>query len=454
MAQPSRVDGETGGKNSDRSLRYALLYWLGGSLWILLSDRLLFGETGPLAIGSMLKGLGFVTVTSLLLWGMLRRNGRYLREAAVRAERNEATLQSLLEALQEGLAEVDGEGRLLRWNPAFAEQFLLEPGERPDVGRLFGEEAARAMAGLLDGSDLRSVRFDVLAERGDRIILYQVAASPLRRPAVGRAVVVTSDLSERTRAERLLQEANERLERLARSRTAALEATNRELAAFAATVAHDLRSPIRAMAGYASMVLEDAGETLDEESRENLRRIQASAERLNHMVESLLRMARSTDRQLRIEPVDLAVQARRIAGEIAAQEPGRSVDFEIQDRMVVEADAAMLESVLQNLLSNAWKFTRGKPDARIAVRLEELPEGWVLRVEDNGVGFDRTRADELFSPFRRLHDAREYPGEGIGLATVARIAHRHGGRVGAEGEPGRGASFWLMLPRRAPDCAA
>lgn len=449
-----RVDEDRGEEKPDRSLRYAALYWLGGSLWILFSDRLLFGETSPMLLGSVLKGLGFVTVTSLLLWGMLRRNGRHLRDAAERAERNEATLQSLLEALHEGLAEVDGQGRLIRWNPAFSVQFGLQEGETPDVRSVFGEEAVRAMAGLLDGSDLRPVRFDVLAERGERLALYQVGASPLREPSNGRVVIVTSDLSERARAERLLQEANERLECVVRSRTAALEATNRELSAFAASVSHDLRAPIRAMAGYASIVLEDAGDRLDGESKENLRRIQASAERLGRMVESLLRMARSTDRKLRIEQVDLSALARRIAAEISGQDPEREVRFDIQEAMVVEADAAMLESVLQNLLSNAWKFTRSKPDARIAVRAEERDEGWLLRVEDNGVGFDPGNAAELFNPFRRLHDARDYPGEGIGLATVARIAHRHGGRVWAEGVPGEGASFWLMLPRRSPERAA
>ncbi|MEJ5170248.1 MAG: PAS domain-containing protein, partial [Fimbriimonadales bacterium] len=171
--------------SGDRSLTYALLYWLAGSLWILLSDRLLFGDRGPFLIGSVLKGLGFVTATALLLWGMLRRNGRHLREAAERAERSEETLRALLNAAQEGLAEVDADGRLLRWNPAFARHFSLEEGEEGDVGRLMGPDAAESLEPLLKGGDSTHVRFDVLAQRGEGLVLIQVSASALRPPALG-----------------------------------------------------------------------------------------------------------------------------------------------------------------------------------------------------------------------------------------------------------------------------
>jgi PAS fold. len=141
-----RVDEDRG---RDRSLAYALAYWVAGSLWILLSDRLLFGDTGPLLIGSVAKGLGFVTVTALLLWGMMRRNGRHLREAAERAERSEETLRSLLNATEEGIAEIDAEGRLIRWNPAFAELFGVREDSVREVGRVLGPEAATELAPLL-----------------------------------------------------------------------------------------------------------------------------------------------------------------------------------------------------------------------------------------------------------------------------------------------------------------
>lgn len=446
-----RVDEDRG---RDRSLAYALAYWVAGSLWILLSDRLLFGDTGPLLIGSVAKGLGFVTVTALLLWGMMRRNGRHLREAAERAERSEETLRSLLNATEEGIAEIDAEGRLIRWNPAFAELFGVREDSVREVGRVLGPEAATELAPLLRGSSAETVRFEVLVQRGEGIGLIQVSASPLRPPAVGRAVLVASDLSDRARAERLLREANERLEGIVRSRTEALEATNRELSAFAASVSHDLRAPIRAIAGYAAIVLEDAGEALDDESRENLERIRFSAARVGAMVESLMRMARATDRRMEIAEVDVTALARQIAEEIFAQSPERAVRLDVQEGMVVQADPTLLASALQNLLSNAWKFTRGREQAEIAVRLEETPEGSVLSVSDNGVGFDPRFAKDLFAPFRRVHDPREYPGEGIGLATVARIAHRHGGRAWADGSPDGGATFSILLPNGAPEQAA
>lgn len=446
-----RVDEDRG---RDRSLAYALAYWLAGALWILLSDRLLFGDRGPLMIGSVAKGLGFVTVTALLLWAMLRRNGRRLRESLERAERSEETLRALLNATREGIAEVDAEGRLLRWNPAFAELFGIAEDSVREVGRVLGSAAASELFPLLRASSAEPVRFEVLVQRGEGLGLIQVSASPLRPPAVGRAVLVASDLSDRARAERLLREANERLEAIVRSRTEALEATNRELSTFAASVSHDLRAPIRAIAGYAAMVLEDAGEALDDESRQNLERIRSSAARMGELVESLMRMARVTDRRMEIAEVDVTALALQIGQEVIAQDPERAVRLDVQEGMVVHADRTLLASALQNLLSNAWKFTRGRERAEIAVRLEETPEGSVLSVSDNGVGFDPRFAKDLFGPFRRMHDPKEYPGEGIGLATVARIAHRHGGRAWASGSPGEGATFSILLPRRAPERAA
>ncbi|MFN3682602.1 MAG: sensor histidine kinase [Fimbriimonadaceae bacterium] len=449
-----RVYEDRGRKARDRSLTYALAYWVAGSLWILLSDRLLFGDRGPLLIGSVAKGLGFVTVTALLLWAMLRRNGRHLREAADRAERSEETLRSLLNATDGGIAEVDAEGRLVRWNPAFGDQFGVAEEPVREVGRMMGAGAADLLQPLLRGRSSEPVRFEVLVQSGEGLRLIQVSASPLRPPALGKAVLVTSDLSDRARAERLLKEANERLEAIVRSRTEALEATNRELSAFAASVSHDLRAPIRAIAGYASMVLEDAGDVLDGESRENLERIRSSAGRMAELVESLMRMARVTDRRMEIAEVDVSSLARQIGEEIRSQEPSRSVRLEIQEGMVVQADRTLLASALQNLMSNAWKFTRERDRPEISVRLEETPEGSVLSVSDNGVGFDPRFAEDLFAPFRRAHDPKDYPGEGIGLATVARIAHRHGGRAWAVGKPGEGATFSILLPRRAPERAA
>ena len=384
----------------------------------------------------------------------MRRNGRHLREAAERAERSEETLRSLLNATEEGIAEVDAEGRLIRWNPAFAELFGVTEDSVLEVGRVLGPEAANELSPLLRGSSAETVRFEVLVQRGEGIGLIQVSASPLRPQAVGRAVLVASDLSDRARAERLLREANERLEGIVRSRTEALEATNRELSAFAASVSHDLRAPIRAIAGYAAIVLEDAGEALDGKSRENLERIRFSAARMGAMVESLMRMARATDRRMEIAEVDVTALARQIAEEIFAQSPERAVRLDVLEGMVVQADPTLLASALQNLLSNAWKFTRGRERAEIAVRLEETPEGSVLSVSDNGVGFDPRFAKDLFTPFRRVHDPREYPGEGIGLATVARIAHRHGGRAWADGSPDGGATFSILLPKGAPEQAA
>jgi two-component system, sensor histidine kinase and response regulator len=225
---------------------------------------------------------------------------------------------------------------------------------------------------------------------------------------------------------------------------AALEAANRELEAFTYSVSHDLRAPVRSIDGFSQILLEDYASQLDDKGQEHLARIRRSAQRMGELIEDLLRLSRLARGEIQRTDVDLSRMARSIADELRASTPARSVNFVISDDIVAHGDANLLRIVLDNLLGNAWKFTV-HVSARIEVGSTRGGEAQVYFVRDNGAGFDMKHASKLFGPFQRLHREDDFPGTGIGLATVQRIIHRHGGRVWADGAVGRGATIYFTL---------
>jgi signal transduction histidine kinase len=225
-----------------------------------------------------------------------------------------------------------------------------------------------------------------------------------------------------------------------------LDAVNKELETFSYSVSHDLRAPLRAIAGFSQVIEEDSGERLDAGSRDALRRVRAAAERMGQLIDQLLRLSRLSRAPLSTERVDVTAMATGIVRALREAEPARQVDVEIAPGIIADADPALLQVALENLLSNAWKYSRHAAAARIRVATARTPEGTSVIVEDNGAGFDMTHAGLLFGAFQRLHTQKEFEGIGVGLATVQRIAHRHGGRVSGEGRPGAGATFTLLLP--------
>jgi signal transduction histidine kinase len=240
-------------------------------------------------------------------------------------------------------------------------------------------------------------------------------------------------------------------------RTRQFDLAMAELDSFAHSVSHDLRAPLRVVDGFATIVLEDYGGRLDELGREHLKRIVAAGGRMNSMIDTLLALSRTTGREIEWQRVDLSRTARELSDELAVSDPARRVRFEIEPGLGADGDATLLRLVLQNLLGNAFKFTARSADARIEFgRREEEREGRrqaVYFVRDNGAGFDMRFADRLFGLFQRFHSQNEFPGTGVGLATVQRIVRKHGGRVWAESEPGKGATFYFTLWEngRAPD---
>jgi PAS domain S-box-containing protein len=245
---------------------------------------------------------------------------------------------------------------------------------------------------------------------------------------------VSRDLTERRRAEQDME-----------TRNVQLEAANRELQAFSYSVSHDLRAPLRAIDGFSLALLEDYENKLDADGNEHLQRIRAAAGRMGRLIDGMLNLARISRTGMVRESIDLSPLAQEIVSELQNTQPARRATIVIPPKLQVKGDRLLLRVVLENLLSNAWKFTSEQPNPRIELGIQSNGNETVHFLRDNGAGFDMRHADKLFGVFQRLHRESEFPGTGVGLATVQRIIHRHGGRIWAEAVPGEGATFYFVL---------
>jgi light-regulated signal transduction histidine kinase (bacteriophytochrome) len=272
---------------------------------------------------------------------------------------------------------------------------------------------------------------------GSAVVLYVALRRYERRGRDAVAALIES----RNEVRRV----NADLERRVAERTRQLEAANRELEAFAYAVSHDLRAPLRSMSGFSQILQENAPPGLDEKSRHYLQRIHDASMRMSSLIEDLLNLSRIGRSELTARPISLSQIAAEAAAAIRERHPTRDVQLEIASGMEVSADPRLLRIALENLLSNAWKYTSRTPQARVSVGTQAGEQGPVYFVRDNGVGFDMKYADKLFVPFQRLHPESEFPGSGIGLVTVQRIVARHGGRIWADAKPDEGATFYFTM---------
>jgi PAS domain S-box-containing protein len=307
------------------------------------------------------------------------------------------------------------------------------------VSEYFHHPEPRAMG---RGRDLHAVRAD-----GEEFPC-EVSLGPVNIGGELHVIVSIVDITLRKRAEEEIRRLNTDLERRVEERTAELQAANQELESFAYAVSHDLRAPLRAMSGFSQALVEDYGEGLDEGARVYLDQIIFASRRMGELIDGLLQLSRCTRGELRHDPVDLSSLAERIFAELARMEPARRVAWRVEPGLRARGDGRMIEVVLRNLIGNAWKYTAGTeaPMVRVYGEQESQAEHRLFHVKDNGAGFNMAHAGKLFQPFQRLHRQEEFPGLGIGLATVQRIIHRHGGSIRAVAAPGQGATFSFSLP--------
>ena len=305
------------------------------------------------------------------------------------------------------------------------------------------QEPGRLFAGVAD--DRRRITILVTAVT----LLFAGGAFWLTHREARRHAQSQTELRRALEASRTAHEEarmlNQELERRVAERTYSLRVANEELESFAHSVAHDLRTPLRSITSFTSILEHTLGPTLDADGRDCFIRIVGASKRMSALIDDLLELARLTRSELQRQAIDAAPICRELIDELRAAEPARRVEFELPPEMWIEADQTQLRVVLQNLLGNAWKFTAGRDPGRIRLSLATVSGRRWLTVSDDGVGFDPTYKDKLFRPFQRLHDQREFPGTGIGLAMVGRVVQRHGGSATITGASGAGATVSLTL---------
>ncbi len=376
------------------------------------------------------------------------------QQAEDRVRASEARFRGLLDFAPDAIIIVDQHGDIVMVNTQTENWFgytrdelhgqaveqLIPERFRQNHRHYLNDYIAQAVSRSMGaGADLFGLRKD-----GSEFPV-EISLSPLK---TRKGLLVTSiirDISQRKQAEDQILQLNDALS----ERATELEAINHELEAFSYSVSHDLRAPLRAIDGFSRILLDNYATVLDDKGKDQLTRVRNAAQHMAALIDDLLKLSRVSRAELKPVRVDLSTIARQVYEELASADPQRKVQLKVQPRMYVWADASLLRVVLVNLIGNAWKFTSQAAGACIEIGAVLDSKVVTCFVRDNGAGFDMAYVDKLFGAFQRLHDASEFPGTGIGLATVKRVIHKHGGRVWAEAEVGSGAVFYFTLEQAA-----
>lgn len=357
----------------------------------------------------------------------------------------------IINTMGQGLAVTDETGRFVLVNPAFARLVGYESrellGKRPPDLAVPDDEAILAQALTARQAGHTTSYENRLQHRAGHSVPVWVTGTPrVKDGNYAGAIAVLTDLTEQKQAEERIRQLNLDLERRVIERTTQLQAANKELEAFAYSVSHDLRAPLRGIDGFSRLAIEKYADALGATGHHYLQRIRDNSQRMNQLIEDLLQFSRLGRQPVRKQRVDLATLTVEVWEELRSEQSERAVDISIAEGLpACEADRALLRQVMVNLLGNALKYSRPRPLARIEVGYQTGDDALIYFVRDNGVGFEAAYAGKLFGVFQRLHSQEEFEGTGVGLAIVQRIVHQHGGRIWAEAEVDRGATFYFTL---------
>jgi PAS domain S-box-containing protein len=361
-------------------------------------------------------------------------------------------MQLITDAMPALISHIDNDYRYQYVNKAYEDWYHVCRREiigKP-VADVIGEKAFQIIRPFMDKALAgEAVTFEALLPGRDdsqRYILAKYIPHDDNNSGSRGFFELANDITERKQAEQELKLHRERLEELVADRTAQLDVSNKELEAFCYTVSHDLRSPLRSVNGFSHMLMEDYAQSLDGNAMEYLQHIRDSAQRMDRLIDDLLNLARVSRSELKQETVNLTDIAHEVVEELKHGYSGRKMETIIEGDLIVQGDAGLLRVVLENLLDNAWKFTSQTTDSKVEFGSFNKDGKVVYYVRDNGAGFSMDSVGKLFDAFQRLHASNDFPGTGIGLASVQRIIQRHGGEVWAEGEVGTGATFYFTIP--------
>jgi PAS domain S-box-containing protein len=423
-----------------------------GPSWFVVAhtpEAVAAGQTSDLRRNFIGASTGLLLLLGGVSLGLARHQVRR-RDAEQLVRLSEARYRAVTETASDAIISADRHGIIRYFNPGAERTFGHE--EQDIIGQpltklmpeRFRQAHTEGMQRYLDTREARVVGRTVelvgLGKDGREFpIELSLASSDVDGDLFFTAIV--RDITVRAEAEREIQDLNRRLQ----LDNAELEAVNKELEAFSYSVSHDLRAPLRAIDGFSQALVEDAGPLLKPEHHSHLNRVRQAAQRMGLLIDDLIKLARVTRADVKIEDVDLSEIALALATSLQDSAPERQAEFAIAPDVQAKGDPRLMQVAMDNLLSNSWKFTAPRSPAQIEFGKTVANGKPAFFVRDNGVGFDMSYAGKMFGAFQRFHDAREFAGTGIGLATVQRIIHKHGGRIWAESQPGEGATFYFTL---------